>query len=948
MREKAQTEELENARKLAVAERARATAEAARAATEQNKAQAIRRWLSLVVCLAVAAVALAMFAWRKSAEADMLAVKAGKQRDIARSEEKKANNAKALAEAAQRESRNLTADIFLQNGTTAIRQESDVPEGTRWYTEALVTFGDDALDSRFAARSLIGGWSRFLPRLSLLDDAVGIVVFSSDSRRIATACGGPGSFEARLWDVQNGQLRNVLKHEGYVFAVAFSPDSRTVATGSGYRLWGEGRLWNAENGELRRTVEHFNNVNSVAFSPDGRSFATASDDNTARLWDVETGQGFGDVPKHEGSVNAVSFSRDGLTVATVSSDRTAKLWDAKTGRQIVDALNNIRTIDTYSPTQTALSISPDFQTLATVARDFDSNHDEVRFWAFQTGEELGGDPLKHDAYIHTLTFSPDGQTLATVDNDKTVRLWDVFTRKPRGSRFTHTGSVNAVTFSPDGKTLVTASDDLTARIWDAQTGQACRMPLQHDARVRAASFSPDGRLLATASGGFVRLYDTPVGQLPSVPLTHDAPVIAVAFSPDGRTLATGSEDGTLRLLDARSGDALNSFKHPENVRSMSFTPDGRTLVTSSGRMIWFLDPRTGQVQGELLKSDNDIKVMAVSPDGRTLATGSAANLAGEVKLWDVPTGQLRCKPLRHNGEVVALSFSPDGRTLATGSRLEARLWDLQTGQPRGKPLIHDSGVVALSFSPDGRTLASGSGSFGEGEARLWDVQAGQLRCEPLRHDSEVVSLSFSPDGSRLATASHDRLVRLWDVPPPVPDDPTRVRLSVEVASWRTIENGLIRRLTEKEWQDRKRQLDELGGDCLKRTWDDLSEAEKRELRTPASIAAVSPARRSDATAAEAGHSGTLQPRPPVASNLPDGGAPRGGANPRAETSQAGNSRTLPRADADTTILWVVAVYAGLVALLAIIAGAARRGTRTKPDRRGDSADANSSNAPNLK
>ena len=53
------------------------------------------------------------------------------------------------------------------------------------------------------------------------------------------------------------------------------------------------------------------------FSLDGKRVVTASEDNTARVWDAESGRTLATLTGHQGFVNSAVFSPDGKRVVTV-------------------------------------------------------------------------------------------------------------------------------------------------------------------------------------------------------------------------------------------------------------------------------------------------------------------------------------------------------------------------------------------------------------------------------------------------------------------------------------------------------------------------------------------------------------------------------------------------------------------------------------------------------
>src|SRR5262249_46002515 len=77
---------------------------------------------------------------------------------------------------------------------------------------------------------------------------------------------------------------------------------------------------------------HSGTVRGLAFAPDGRTLASASEDGTARMWDVTEGKQLFELHGHNGGVWSVAFSPGGRTLVTGGADHALRGWGAKTGQ----------------------------------------------------------------------------------------------------------------------------------------------------------------------------------------------------------------------------------------------------------------------------------------------------------------------------------------------------------------------------------------------------------------------------------------------------------------------------------------------------------------------------------------------------------------------------------------------------------------------------------------
>jgi len=198
---------------------------------------------------------------------------------------------------------------------------------------------------------------------------------------------------------------------------------------------------------------HSRGVNALAVDFGLRRAVSASDDNTLKVWDLDTGDCIQTLRGHWGDVNAVAANFSLRRAVSGSDDNKLKVWDLDTG-------NCKQTLQGHFGDVKA--VAADFSLHRAVGGSDDNK--TLKVWDLDTGncnQTLQG----HSDNVTAVAADFRLQRAVSGSWDKTLKVWDLHTGDCLRTLRGHDGHLQAVAADFSRHLAVSASDDWTMKVW---------------------------------------------------------------------------------------------------------------------------------------------------------------------------------------------------------------------------------------------------------------------------------------------------------------------------------------------------------------------------------------------------------------------------------------------------------------------------------------------------
>ncbi|KAM6424013.1 WD repeat-containing protein 90 isoform 1-T1 [Liasis olivaceus] len=356
------------------------------------------------------------------------------------------------------------------------------------------------------------------------------------------------------------------------------------------------RLWPLDFSEVFLEAEHNNPVDLVRISPDNLKVLCTTTTGNVGCLDIQSRDYCTIMRSHIDSVLAFSVDSSQKQLVTISEDNTIRIWNVESMQQLYEftASDEMPCAVAFHPLQPIFACGFDTGAVRTISL---------------AASRLLEEHKQHRGLITGLTFSPDGNFMYSSCTHGTLSLYNCAIQKSHTVRVLANvvsqdadHGPDALCVSCDGRLLAfVGPSKYIVTLMDAHTlDELLRVDVSIldldstalDVAVRLcfAPF-PLGHLLVSTSSQKVLVLDAKSGRLIRVvSQVHKQSCSSLTLSPDGRYVLTAG-DRVIKVWDyeMRFDVSCQVFiGHSEPVRQVKFTPDQKQVI-SVGDAIFLWD-----------------------------------------------------------------------------------------------------------------------------------------------------------------------------------------------------------------------------------------------------------------------------------------------------------------------------------------------------------------------
>ena len=466
------------------------------------------------------------------------------------------------------------------------------------------------------------------------------------------------------------------------------------------------------------------------------------------------------MPKPGGALVRILPVKRGSYPILMPGGKSVAYTDTVTDRLAIMDIESGRTLKTINAKPNRMALTNNGDSIVFLSEYYRVGYLDLQSCEVQYCDEAVPYPQK--------TFIAAGSiAVVRAHGNNVIHIWDVKENKYITIEGYGTG-MKGVALTSDGERLVSGFDDNTVRVWDTATGECVSIFKGHEKvpteiyldepRDLVYSFSFPEKLIVFRLSTGEQVFSSDVRADQAI-LSHDKnTIIYKTYS-------------KLIVADALTGDVLTTIitTRQNRIDYISVSDDGKTIFTMSNDkslMIW--NAKTGEKIGELWGHSDSVLEAFMSADNRFVISVAVDNTA---KIWDMEYLDARQDGPGEQGAVdtiAALAVFNERQFVVGNKNKGVTVVDAFTADPVGSIAV-EAGIGGGTYAFDMFDVDHRSGKMLVGRpgfAEIFSLKSGELvsrvQKDESKDDSENDYYFFRAkligDGDRIIITSNTKVI----------------------------------------------------------------------------------------------------------------------------------------------------------------------------------------------